>query len=51
MNELLPLLVVALCPLGMLAMGAGAWLSTKLPSRRDKDAGRPPSAEQPAAHS
>jgi hypothetical protein len=51
MKELLPILVVAACPLGMLVMGAGAWLSSKLPPRRHRGASRPPGAEQPAAHS
>jgi hypothetical protein len=35
----------------MLAMGAAARLSSKLPSRRHTDASQPPGAEQPVARS
>lgn len=34
MKDILPILLIAACPLTMLAMGAAAWFSRKLSPRR-----------------
>jgi len=48
MKELLRILVVAACPLSMLAMGAAAWLSAKLVPGRNTTASQPAGGRQPA---
>ena len=46
MKELLPIFVLLACPLGMLAMGAAAWLSAKIiPGRRQRATSEPTGAE------
>jgi hypothetical protein len=36
MENVLPILIVLACPLGMALMGAGAWVGGKLLHRRDE---------------
>jgi hypothetical protein len=49
-KEILLILAVAACPLSMLAMGAVAWLATKLMPGRPKNAGQPASAAPAQKH-
>jgi hypothetical protein len=51
MKEILPILIIAACPLSMLAMGAFAWFSGKFLAGRKKRASRSAAAEPPVQRS